>query len=57
LSFEEPPGEAEVFVLDDALGELLAVPAEPPQAEAAASMKVTKKTSGNRRQDFTVRQV
>jgi hypothetical protein len=48
LSCEEPVGEAEVFALEEAFGEPLAVLGEPPQADADANMTVTKKAMERR---------
>jgi len=57
LSFDEPDGEGEVFALEEAFGEVLAVLGEPPQADVAPSTSVTKKASERRPGDFVVRPV
>jgi len=57
LSFEEPVEEGEVFALEEAFGELLAVLGEPPQADADANMTVTKKAMERRTGVVMVRRV
>jgi hypothetical protein len=54
-SFEEPPGEGEVFAIGDTFRELLAVLDEPPPQ--AASMSAIKKAAERRTEDFIVRKV
>jgi hypothetical protein len=54
-SFEEPPGEGEVFAIGEAFRELLAVLDEPPPQ--AASMRAIKKAAERRTEDFIVRKV
>jgi RNase P/RNase MRP subunit POP5 len=55
LSFDEPVGEGEVFALEEAFGEPLAVLGEPPQADA--NMTVTKKAMERRTGVVMVRRV